>query len=117
MDLVQEHIRIDIVVGDQSGERGAVLIEILVTQDRGFRRGQAGLTDHESGHLFLDLRHDIGFMRVKGLVEIEDPGVDMGERRQHRRASRRGGGPAQARAACFGLGRDKPLYDCERSLA
>ncbi len=117
MDIGEEVVRIDVMFRHQPGQRRAVAVEIVLLQPARLVPRQLQQPRDIIGHPLVDLREQVRARRIERVVQIEDPGVDMGERRQHRRASRRGGGPAQARAACFGLGRDKPLYDCERSLA
>ncbi len=79
MHLVQEPLRIDPVVSHQPGQGGAVLVQILLLQGARLVPRQAGLALHVIGHAHLDQAHDLAFHRVEGVVEIEQPDVDVAQ--------------------------------------
>jgi hypothetical protein len=78
MDGGQEVFRIDaVVVGHQAGQGRAVLVVVALLDRPGLVAGQAGHPLHEVGHAPGDQRHDLALDRVEGVVEIEQPGVDV----------------------------------------
>ncbi len=74
-----ELLRADAVVLDQAGERQAVLGEIALLQDVGFVAGQAGDAHDVVTDAPVDLLRHAGVEGIEGVVEVEEPGVDVGK--------------------------------------
>ena len=98
MDEIEEMAGLDPVIGHQPGERGAVGVEIILLHLARRHRIEA--------EQFLDILPDppvdqfeqIAAVRIEAVVEIEDPGVDMGKAGVH--------APALGSALATGNGRD-----------
>ena len=79
MHMGQVRPRIDPVHPHQPGQRGAMLGPVLLAQT--VRLGPAHLqrVHHELRHPHLDLVEKPRAGRVKRVVEVENPGFDMGK--------------------------------------
>jgi hypothetical protein len=74
-----EVLRVDAVVQHHPLQRQAVLGQVgLLQPERLFPR-QAGDPLHEVGHPAHDGLHEPGLRRVEGVVQVEQPGVDMAQ--------------------------------------
>src|SRR5205085_12646642 len=61
--------------------------QIALLQSIGLVALQARHLLHEGGHPPLDLAHEAGLDRVEGVVEVEQPGADVGQVGGHLRTS------------------------------
>ena len=77
--LVEELARVHAVVGHQAGQGGAVLVVVALLQRAGLDRPQADAALDEGLHAVVDQGEQVALGRIEGVVEVEDPGVDMGE--------------------------------------
>ena len=76
----QKDLRVDAVLGHQPAQRRAVALIIMLLQ-RAQRHGRRGRTScgQEQRDARVDLGPEIAAGRIERVVEIEDPGVDIGE--------------------------------------
>ncbi len=81
--LGQERLGGDAMVGHQPRQRGAVLVQVLLLQRAGLEARQAGLARHELGHPAFHQGDELGPRRIEGVVEVEDPDVDVAEVSRH----------------------------------
>src|SRR5690606_31855672 len=87
--LGQEVVRVDLIVQHQPGQGGAVVVQITLLHAQGLARRQARGAHHILVDALLDLRQELAFRRVEGVVEVEHPGphvaqvgADLGARRE-----------------------------------
>ena len=91
MDEAQELRRIDAVFVDQPTQSGAMLAVIEFLQRARRHAIEAKHAGHEDRHAIVDARPQIAVGRIKRVVEVEHPCIDMGEtlgqafRRHHQR--------------------------------
>ncbi len=79
MDIVEKDGGIDLMLGHQPGQRGAVRMEIALLDAECLFAVHAQQVADEGGHALVDMREQIGARRIERIVQIEDPGVDMGK--------------------------------------
>src|SRR3546814_13394845 len=78
----------------QPGERGAVAMEIVLLDPPRLDRVATEKARDISADPLVDPREQVRRRRIERVVEIEDPGVDMGKISAHCRARLGGGGKA-----------------------
>lgn len=71
--------RVDVVMMHQTGERGAVFGPVAAAQPVRLNPRDTECLHDEIGHLHFDLVEEAHMRRVKRIVEVEDPGIDMRE--------------------------------------
>ena len=91
VDEIEEVVRIDAVRRHQSGERGAVGVEIALLHPPRLGRIDAEQALDIVAHADVDQLEQVAAVRIEAVVEIEDPAFDMGEVGGH--------GPAPSRIA------------------
>src|SRR5690554_3579483 len=85
MHEIEKGFRLAAMNRHQAGKRRAMLdIELLLDTAR-FREINLQKVADIGGHLLIHLREEITGRRIKRVVEVEDPGIDMVE------AARKGG--------------------------
>ena len=83
VDEIEEMARLDAMIGHQPGERGAMGVEIILLHLARRHRVEADqLLDIEADPL-VDQLEQVAAVRIEAVVEIEDPGVDMGKAGVH----------------------------------
>ena len=98
--LVEKGLGRHRVARHQPRERRAVLGPVVIAQPVGLLGRDLERTDHEVAHAHLDLVEEPHLGRVERVVEVEDPGLDMGEVIAHGMGLRTGGGGCQG-APCL----------------
>ena len=83
MDIGEEFVRIDVVLGDQPRQGGAVIEEIAFLDAVRLGGIDTQPIRDEGGHPRIDPGEQIGARRIQRVVQIEDPGADGGERGDH----------------------------------
>ena len=88
MDVGEIMMRIDMMLAHQPGERGAVRLEIAFLDAPRLDE----VVDPESlrdigRHPDVDQTEQVGRRRIERVVEVEDPGADVGERGRHGRTA------------------------------
>ena len=86
MDVAEKFVRIDPVLGHQAAQRRAVRMEESLLDPVRRGRIEPQQPRHERPHPHVDLGEQVGLRRIQRVVEVEDPGVDMGERVRHERS-------------------------------
>ena len=85
MDVVEEVVRIDVVLLHQAGERRPMLVEMRFLDTLGLVWVATEQTLDVCAHALIDQREQARRRRVKAIVEVENPVADMGEARVHKR--------------------------------
>ena len=84
MHLVQEVIRVDVMLFHQTGERRSMLVEMGLLDALRFDKVDVHQALDIGAHALVDQREQTRRRRIKAIVEVEDPVADMGEARvQH----------------------------------
>ena len=79
MHVGQKGAGIKPVFGHQSGQCRAILPPVMVAQPISLGPGNAQCFDHIIGHPDLDLVKKTRVQRVQRVVQVKDPGADMGK--------------------------------------
>ena len=87
-------VGIDVMLGHQSCQRGAMQVPVGLAQGVGLAVVGAGDAHDEIGHLALDLVEETGGGRIERVVEVEDPVTHVREMLFHH-----GGDPSPGAAA------------------
>ena len=93
VDVGQEVVRVDLMLGHQPGQRGAVGMEMLLLHPPRLYGIAFQQALDVGAHALVDQREQAGRCRVQAIVEVEDPVADVAELRVH------GGGALAALAA------------------
>ncbi|MNL43934.1 hypothetical protein D3C87_1664730 [compost metagenome] len=84
MRPLQEAVGIDPVMQHQAGQRRSVVAIILLLQPPCVFRGKLQQLGHEGRHVAVNLREQVDVMRVKRVVQVEDPVAHVSEIRSVR---------------------------------
>ncbi|MNT45412.1 hypothetical protein D3C72_1819970 [compost metagenome] len=84
MDRVEKMIGVDLVLEHQSVQRGAEVPVIALLQGTGGFEIEPRHVHHILGDAAVDLREEIAFARIEGVVEVEHPVGDVAEAAQGR---------------------------------
>ena len=76
---IQEVVGLHAVFGHQPAHRGAVAAVIVLLQPERLVMGDVEIFRDVVADAIVDLLPEIEVMRIQRVVEIEHPGVDMGE--------------------------------------
>ena len=79
MDVAQEVMRIDIVLGHQPGERRPMLVEVAFLNSPRLDRIAAEQALDIPAHALVDQLEQLARGRIEAIVEVEDPVADVGE--------------------------------------
>lgn len=85
MDEIKKMMRVGAVFRHQSRQGGAVIVEIIFLDAMRLMGIHIEELPDVQVHPGIDQRKEITRGRVKRVVEIKDPSVDMGEGRRHSR--------------------------------
>jgi hypothetical protein len=95
VDEIEEFVRIDAVGSHQPRQGRAMLPEIALLNRPRLDRIDAEKPFDERRHPLVDQPEQVRRRRVERVVEIEDPGIDVGKRGRHGSAPSRVGRPGQ----------------------
>ena len=93
---IEEVVRIDVVFVDQRPQGRAVLVVEYFCRARADSPSMPNMIGDIERDPLVHLRPDAGGVRVERVVEVEDPGVHMGEHAGIRGGRGGGRGPAKA---------------------
>jgi len=106
VDIIEEFVRIDAMIGHEAGEGRAMLVEETLLHPVRLGRVDAEQLLDIGAHAPVDQLEQVAAVRIEAVVEIEDPAFDMGEVGGHACALAEGGDAGKS----FGM---RPLLDCE----
>lgn len=82
VDEIEELLRLDTVDGHQAREGGAVVAVVLLLQAVSLLAVDIQQLADEGPHLDVDLREQVAGRRIKRVVQVEHPDVDLREIRR-----------------------------------